>query len=398
MSEDNWRQVIYQGGYDPARLPGRTERDALPYHDPNVAVNAEQGGNDLRASAPRDFSSSAVPGHGDPGYQDPYYGSWSQPVGPGEALCPPAPGTGTPQLTLPGAPAGQITFGPVPADRGQGAGTHEHAGSGRAHLLRQHRHGKQSGAGARAYLTGRVVGGAAAAIVVITGSVVIAVAVSGGHSVAAGHKPTSPAAARSPSRASPSALSLPSSVTGSLPVFPGSPTRGIGRIADPATGLSWARLAGPWVSGGPVAPGFDLSESFSTGTFTDASGTHQWLAMVASGPLGSDAGAQYLGPASLPQVASAYQANVVMKEFYPNTQARDLGSGSFAVDGHRAWQFSLALYYNIPSLKSTFDTVVVALIDTGRNVPAVFWANVPNDYDQYLPDITAEFRSLQVTP
>lgn len=398
MSEDNRQQMIHQGGYNPALLPGRTEQDAFLYQDPNVAANTEQGGNDLRADAPRDLGSFAAPSHGDPGYQDPFYESWSQPVGPGEALCPPAPRDDTAQLVPPDTPADQITFGPASADRGQGPGTPEHGGSERANSPRQHRHRQQSGADGQAHLPGRVVVSAVAAIAAIAGSVAIVAAVTGGHNPAAGHKPTSPAAVRSASRASPSTLSLPPSVTGSLPVFPGRATRGIGRIADPASGLSWARLAGPWVSGGPIAPGFDLSESFSTGTFTDATGTHRWLAMITSGPLGSDAGAQYLGPASLPQIASAYQANVVMKEFYPRTQARDLGSGSFTVDGHPAWQFSLAVYYNIPSLKSTFDTVVVALIDTGRKVPAVFWVDVPNDYDQYLPDITAEFRSLQVTP
>jgi hypothetical protein len=238
------------------------------------------------------------------------------------------------------------------------------------------------------------IGGAA---VVVIGGIVAGLLLSGGSKKAAASGSTGGKGGSAGASAGGSAIPAPL-------VFAGTPTAVTGRLSDPTSGLSWAKLGSPWtpLPSAVLSVGdWKAGQQLVTDTFKITGGrTSNWTASIDAGVPGSDVQVPYKGPSTLKQYAVGVVNNVILtKEYPPGTAAAGNVSQPLTVSGHPGWIVNFNAHFKQAGVKATQDTDVVVVVDTGKAPrPSVFFISVPNDANQLLPDITAELRSLRVGP
>ncbi len=178
--------------------------------------------------------------------------------------------------------------------------------------------------------------------------------------------------------------------------FPGTPSKTVGRVADARSGLVWPRLAAPWqVPGKKSGPG-TAGWSGRQITVTERHGGRLWYGQLLTGALAPNLRGAYQGPENVKAV-SGLAAKGFETQYYtfPHRTA-PLASQALTVDGHRGWLVASYLTYDRDGVKATGEIVATAVIDTGRPVPAVVFASLPNSNKKLWPDLGQFLSGLKV--
>ncbi|MWK36218.1 hypothetical protein GEV43_20680 [Actinomadura sp. J1-007] len=180
--------------------------------------------------------------------------------------------------------------------------------------------------------------------------------------------------------------------------FPGRPSKVVGRVADPRSGLAFPRLASPWQA--PTkknklgTPGWSGQQVM----VTEKRGSRLWYGQLLTGTLIPTLRGSYKGPESVKNVtALAAKGFEGMYYAFPHKSA-PLASQPLTVDGHKGWLVASYLTYKRPGVKATGELTAAAVIDTGRPSPAVVFASIPNTHRKMWPDLNQFIAKLKVTP
>ncbi|GHE41572.1 hypothetical protein GCM10017673_49850 [Streptosporangium violaceochromogenes] len=177
---------------------------------------------------------------------------------------------------------------------------------------------------------------------------------------------------------------------GRLPRFPGkgSPVEGV--LSDQAAAVSVARLGAPWQQDQrrtvPVVYGFTTRQYVPAGT--DSAGREQF-AQLMLGTLSPRLKSRYTPERPAPAINAV--ASGARKKFFPeDNSARKTAQQTLSVHGLRG---QLAAYEITAGGSKT--VMVVAILNTGADLPAVVYMSVPEDKRELLPDITTVFTSIR---
>jgi hypothetical protein len=182
----------------------------------------------------------------------------------------------------------------------------------------------------------------------------------------------------------------------SLRRFPGRPSRIVGMVSDPMSGLAYPRLATPWQL--PTKKN-KLATSGWSGQqvlVTERSGAQLWYGQLLVGRLNPGLQSSFTGPESVPSVAVQAAKNIEAQYYgFPHKTA-PLASQALNVDGHKGWLIASHLTYRRAGVRATGEVVATLVVDTGRPVPAVVFASVPNTHRTMWPDINQFLTRLRI--
>ncbi|MFB9708841.1 hypothetical protein [Streptosporangium nondiastaticum] len=175
-----------------------------------------------------------------------------------------------------------------------------------------------------------------------------------------------------------------------LPRFPGKASPVSGALVDQGAAISVPRLGGPWrLDQRPAVQtsyGFDTRQYVPAGS--DAAGKPQF-AQVMSGPLSARMKSKYVEGRLAPVINAV--ASAARGKFFPQgNTARKTAQQTLKVGGHPA---QLAAYEITAG--ETKTTVVVAVVNTGAQLPSVVYMSVPDSKKELLPDINTVFKSIK---
>jgi hypothetical protein len=179
-----------------------------------------------------------------------------------------------------------------------------------------------------------------------------------------------------------------------LPTTP-APRPVSGRVADPAAALSYDVLPGDWRA-------FDLP------AFVGMLGTAGYYRIVQdSTPSGGQYWATVTSGLVLPSTVKrgdlAGTANALVaaldEAYYPKHSRTHVVRRKTTVDGHAAYLYRyLAVFDPLASRGYTAksEQVIVVVVDTGRDLPAAFYASLPDTVKSTWPSIDSLLKSLRV--
>ncbi|GGV09262.1 hypothetical protein GCM10010182_30940 [Actinomadura cremea] len=181
-----------------------------------------------------------------------------------------------------------------------------------------------------------------------------------------------------------------------LESFGGTPSRVLGRVNDEMSGLSYPRLGTPWQV--PTkenrlgTPGWSGQQI----VVTERSGEQLWYGQLLTGTLIPSLHQAYSGPDSVKNVAGL-AADGYVAQYYGFQEGKEpLASQALDVDGRKGWLVASYLTYKRQGVKATGEIVATAVIDTGRDAPAVVFASLPNTHKKLWPDLNRFLGSLEV--
>ena len=172
--------------------------------------------------------------------------------------------------------------------------------------------------------------------------------------------------------------------------------------AAPASGdrvrsgeLSYPRLAPPF--GAPQADartpfGHDV-QSQQALVERSADGRTTWVAWALIARL--LAGDGFYGPEQGAEIV----ARCVVALFYDNHEInrQDTRRGAITVDGRPAYLIESHLTFSIPGIRTTGETMIVAVVDVGVTGEAgLFYGTIPDTSPQFLPPVRAALAGLEV--
>ncbi|WP_106849533.1 hypothetical protein [Blastococcus sp. Marseille-P5729] len=167
------------------------------------------------------------------------------------------------------------------------------------------------------------------------------------------------------------------------------------RIIDKESGISYDYLGEgwkDWTMGTMLENTTTVGEYIVTQPSVPSGG--QFIAQVTSGPLGPQFGTpgpdQY--PTVLAEVEDSVRGNYYPQPNTPTNQAEQ----EVSIDGHRAYQRSMDLTWDVEGYDSTGERVVLLLIDTGKSAPVLFYCSFPNTHAELYPLIEQVIASIKV--
>ncbi|MGW5411027.1 hypothetical protein [Actinomadura geliboluensis] len=181
-----------------------------------------------------------------------------------------------------------------------------------------------------------------------------------------------------------------------LVTFKGRATRMLGRVNDTHSGLSYPRFAAPWQV--PTkknklgTPGWSGQQIM----VTERRAQQLWYGQLLTGTLTPSLLTAYQGPESVKNVAALVaQGHEAQYYAFPHKTA-PLASQELTVGGHKGWLIASYLTYQRDGVKATGEVVATAVIDTGRESPAVVFASLPNTHKKKWPDLNAFLTHLKL--
>ncbi len=173
-------------------------------------------------------------------------------------------------------------------------------------------------------------------------------------------------------------------------------------MTDSSSGLSYQLLSSPWQPGCPGAlntPVFSWSagESAVAGQASIYGSATDWYGIACSGPLQQQF--QYSGVFDLEPTAMSLVDALDLAYYSSLPHYRTLeDSSETQVSGHPAWVVTFLMTYpdaTSEGLAWTSESGAVVVMDRGASqVPAVFYASVPNDLG--TTDLNTLISSLQL--
>ncbi|OLT18503.1 hypothetical protein BJF79_17295 [Actinomadura sp. CNU-125] len=181
-----------------------------------------------------------------------------------------------------------------------------------------------------------------------------------------------------------------------LETFRGTPSRVLGRVNDDMSGLSYPRFGEPWQV--PTkknklgTPGWSGQQI----VVTERSGDQLWYGQLLTGTLIPSLHGAYSGPDSVKNVAGL-AAEGYLAQYYGFQEAKKpLASQALDVDGRKGWLVASYLTYERAGVRATGEIVATAVIDTGRDAPAVVFASMPDTHKKLWPDLNRFLAGLKV--
>ncbi|MFD0901469.1 flagellar basal body-associated FliL family protein [Actinomadura sediminis] len=181
-----------------------------------------------------------------------------------------------------------------------------------------------------------------------------------------------------------------------LETFAGTPSQVLGRVNDDMAGLSYPRLGPPWQV--PTkenklgTPGWSGQQI----VVTERSGDQLWYGQLLTGTLIPSLQGSYTGPDSVKQVAGLAAEGYLAQYYGFQDGTKPLASQALDVDGRKGWLVASYLTYEREGVRATGEIVATAVIDTGREAPAVVFASLPNTHKKLWPDLNRFLGSLKV--
>jgi hypothetical protein len=158
--------------------------------------------------------------------------------------------------------------------------------------------------------------------------------------------------------------------------------------------LSYAKLGAPF--GEPywdrrVPFGRDVQSQQAT-VEADPNGTPTWVASVLIARL--LAGDGFFGPEQGARVV----ASCVTGKFYGNAAVtrKDTRNKAITVDGHPAWTIESHLSFQLPKIKTTGETMIIVVVDTGDGEAGLFYASIPDTSPQFMEPARQALASVKV--
>ncbi|WP_026341124.1 hypothetical protein [Actinomadura atramentaria] len=183
-----------------------------------------------------------------------------------------------------------------------------------------------------------------------------------------------------------------------LRTFAGTPSKVLGRVSDPTSGLAYPRFAAPWQT--PTKKN-KLGVSGWSGqqiVVTEKHGAQLWYGQFLTGTLLPTLRGSYSGPDSVKTV-TALAAKGLEENYYAfDHKSVPLASQALTVGGRPGWLMASYYTYKRPPFKATGEVVATAVIDTGRPAPAVVFASLPNTNKKLWPDLNRFLSLLKVLP
>lgn len=186
-----------------------------------------------------------------------------------------------------------------------------------------------------------------------------------------------------------------------LPNFPGTPTKPLGRVGDAHSGLSYVQFRPPWQL--PTRKNKLGTKGWSGQQVlvTERRGNRIWYGQLLTGTLHPSLTAAYTGPGSVKTVTALVKDSLLKQYYAFQHTERPVASQALAVGRHQGWLIGTQLRYKRPGVQATGELMLVAVIDTGRDVPAVAFASVPNTHRKLWPDarrFMTQLRPATATP
>ncbi len=229
------------------------------------------------------------------------------------------------------------------------------------------------------------------------GLLVVALLAAGGVYLLKGRDDAAPAAKKGDSAARPpreSPVAMPPDKP--LRTFSGRPSKVLGHVADPISGLSYPRLGPPWQL--PTKQN-KLGTSGWSGQqilVTERRGGQLWYGQLLTGGLAPTLKSSYRGPSSVKNVSGlAARGHEAQYYAFPH-RSSPLASQALNVDGHKGWLVASYLTYKRSGVRATGEITATAVIDTGRPAPAVVFASLPNTHKRQWPDLNTFLTQLKI--
>ncbi|GAA4236227.1 hypothetical protein GCM10022254_45340 [Actinomadura meridiana] len=181
-----------------------------------------------------------------------------------------------------------------------------------------------------------------------------------------------------------------------LKKFRGRPTKMVARVEDEGSGLSYPRLAAPWKV--PTkknklgTPGWSGQQIL----VTEKHGGRYWYGQLLTGTLLPSLRGAYQGPDSVKNVAGLAARGYEAQYYAFPHRSVPLASQALNVDGHQGWLIASYLTYKRDGVRATGELYATAVIDTGRESPAVVFASMPNTHKLKYPDVNEFFSQLKI--
>lgn len=158
--------------------------------------------------------------------------------------------------------------------------------------------------------------------------------------------------------------------------------------------LSYPRLGAPFRApkyDSRVPFGRDVQNQDAT-VEVSTDGKVTWVAAVLIARL--LAGDGFFGPEQGAKVV----ADCVVGRFYGDSavQRDDRRNAGLTVDGHQAWTIESHLSFEIPNIKTTGETMIIVVVDTGESEAGLFYASIPDTSPELLKPARAALADLQV--
>jgi hypothetical protein len=203
-------------------------------------------------------------------------------------------------------------------------------------------------------------------------------------------EPAPAASTRAP--ASPEPTTSPSSRPEPAPsTTPAEPTRPDDLQAGPH--LMYSLLSSPWRLDPAATNALNAVVAQTTVTEPNYRDGHDWLALAAVGPASPELYDRNDLAASAQEIATWFaDNNFVGAEITSETRSRT----PFEVDGRKAYLLEQHLSYHIEGLRSTGETVYVAVVDLGNGQGGMFIGSVPDTHPQLVKDVQDAIESLHV--
>jgi hypothetical protein len=180
--------------------------------------------------------------------------------------------------------------------------------------------------------------------------------------------------------------------------FPGVPSRMLGRVNDAHSGLSYPRLAAPWQVPTKQNKLGTAGWSGQQILVTERHAQQIWYGQLLTGTLHPGMQSAYQGPDSVKNVAALVAQGYEAQYYAFPHKTAPLASQALNVGGRKGWLIASYLTYQRTGVRATGEIVVTAVIDTGRPVPAVVFASMPNTHKQRWPDVNEFFTHLKLVP
>ena len=99
-----------------------------------------------------------------------------------------------------------------------------------------------------------------------------------------------------------------------------------------------------------------------------------------------------------PEPASEIVNRCIFGSFYggAHVTAETLRSEAYSVDGYDGWITETNLSFSIRGLATTSELAIVIIVRTSGEASSIFYASIPNDAMQYMPDVEAAIADLHV--
>ena len=180
--------------------------------------------------------------------------------------------------------------------------------------------------------------------------------------------------------------------------FRGTPSRMLGRVNDAHSGLSYPRLAAPWQVPTKQNKLGTAGWSGQQILITERHAQQIWYGQLLTGTLHPGMQSAYQGPDSVKNVAALVAKGYEEQYYAFPHKTRPLASQALNVGGHKGWLIASYLTYQRTGVRATGEIVVTAVVDTGRQAPAVVFASMPNTHKKHWPDVNEFLTHLKIVP